>query len=152
MAIGADSSIEFFGTQDQVTATPGTVADGAFSAAADTNEWTNDDDSPFASFGLLVDYATAPDVGSVINLYVQINDINGTNDSPDPDGNFPQYYLGSFAVDNITTDMYLALADIKLPALEASQTYHFFIENRTGQTIQNTWELWVTPKTYGPHP
>jgi len=75
MAIGTDSTIHFFGTQDTVTAGGGTasVADAAFSITADIVQWTNDDDAPMASVTAFFDWnTTAPDADSSINLYVRI--------------------------------------------------------------------------------
>lgn len=150
MAIAADSFIEFFGTQDTLGTTAGTVADDAFSIASDLSTWTNDDDAPFASIVLEWDYATGPDASSLVNLYCRLLNIDGTNDETIPTATFALHYLASFMVDAGTVFQW-ATKDVVLPNAKTSQEYEFYIENKTGQTIQGSWDLHVTPKTLGPH-
>ena len=59
-------------------------------------------------------------------------------------------YLGAFPVKNVTTAQYIPL-DVVLPNTKTSQGYDFYIRNNGGQTISAGWDLYVTPKTYGPH-
>ena len=150
MAISTDSAVEFFGTQDTLGTSSATVADAAFSVASDLSTWTNDDDAPRASVTALIDYAVAPDVNSVVNLYLRLLNTQSTNDSEIPDANFTHTYVGSFPVNDVTTNQYVTI-DISLPNGKSSQEYEFYIENQTGQTIQAGWDLYVTPKTIGPH-
>ena len=80
MAIGTNSAIQFFGTQDEVTTSPATVADGSYSIASDTSTWTNDDDAPLAMWRLLLTAAGlggAPD-GGTVDLYLQPQNIDGS--------------------------------------------------------------------------
>lgn len=154
MAIGTDSTIEFFGTETEVSnvASPGTIASDAFSDSAnDIDTWANSDDAPFASFKLDCSFGTAPTAGEAVHLYAQLIDIESTTDTPNADANFLQYYLGAFVVDAVTTQQLLALTNVRLPNYEASQTYRFWIENATSQQMDADWSLWVTPKTFGPH-
>ena len=150
MAISTDSAVEFFGTQDTLGTSSATVADAAFSIASDLSTWTNDDDAPRASVTALIDYAVAPDVNSVVNLYLRLLNTQSTNDSEIPDANFTHTYVGSFTVNDVTTNQYVTI-DISLPNGKSPQEYEFYIENQTGQTIQAGWDLYVTPKTIGPH-
>jgi len=150
MAIGTGSLIEFFGTQDTLGTSSATVADAAFSIAGDLSTWTNDDDAPRASVTALIDYAVAPDANSSVNLYLRPLDVQSTNDQEIPDANFTHTYVGSFPVNDVTTNQYITI-DISLPNAYTSQQYEFYIENKTGQTIQAGWDIYVTPKTYGPH-
>ena len=150
MAISTDSAVEFFGTQDTLGTSSATVADAAFSVASDLSTWTNDDDAPRASVTALIDYAVAPDVNSVVNLYLRLLNTQSTNDNEIPDANFTHTYVGSFPVNDVTTNQYVTI-DISLPNGKSSQEYEFYIENQTGQTIQAGWDLYVTPKTIGPH-
>jgi hypothetical protein len=150
MAISTDAAIEFFGTQDTLGTSSATVADAAFSIAGDLSTWTNDDDAPQASVAMLVDYAVAPDANSAINLYLRPLNIQSTNDQEIPDANFLHTYVGSFPVNDVTTNQYIQII-IDLPNNVTSQQYEFYIENQTGQTIQAGWDLYVTPKTIGPH-
>ncbi len=150
MAITTDAAIEFFGTEDDLESSAATVADGAFSVVGDLTAWTNDDDAPMASVALEFDYATNPDANSSISLFAALQNIESTNDQIPPTANFLHTYLGAFPVDANTTIQYVAI-DINLPNNYTSQLYHFFIQNNTGQTIQASWTMHVTPKTIGPH-
>jgi hypothetical protein len=150
MAISTDAAIEFFGTQDTIGSSTSAVADAAFSVSGDIVNWTNDDDAPQASVILLADYTTAPDANSAINLYVRLIDIQGTNDADIPDANFQHVYVGSFPVNDVTTAQYIPIT-IALPNTKTSQVYQFYIENQTGQSLPAGWDLYVTPKTIGPH-
>ncbi len=150
MAIGTDAQIEFFGTQDTLGTTAGTVADAAFSVAGDLSTWTNDDDAPFASIILEWDYAVAPDASSAVNLFCRLLNIEGTNDETIPNATFTTHFLASYMVDEGTVFQWLA-RDVVLPNTKTSQEYEFYIENKTGQTIQGSWDLHVTPKALGPH-
>ena len=148
MAISTDAAIEFFGTQDTITGSGGTVVDAAFGAAATT--WTNDDDAPMASVVLSCSYTTAPDANSSVNLYLRLLSIQSTNSQDVPDANFGHVYVGSFPLNDVTTQQYIPI-DIRLPNTVTSQQYNFYIENNGGQTMDSDWNLYITPKAIGPH-
>lgn len=150
MAIGTDAAIEFFGTQDTVTGSTSSVADAAFSVAGDISAWTNDDDAPAASVILSCAFATAPDAYSTVSLYGRLINIQSTNDQDTPDANYQHTFLGVFPLNNVTTTQYIAV-DVALPNTKTSQEYEFYIENNGGQTMSAGWNLYVTPKTIGPH-
>jgi len=150
MAISTDAAIEFFGTQDTLGTSSAAVADGAFSIASDLSTWTNDDDAPQASVVLLANFSVAPDANSSINLYLRPLNIQSTNDQEIPDANFQHTYVGSFPVNDVTTAQYINI-QISLPNNAASQNYEFYIENQTGQSLPAGWDIFVTPKTIGPH-
>ena len=150
MTIGTDAAIDFFGTQDTLGTTSAAVADAAFSIAGDLSTWTNDDDAPQASVILLANYSVAPDANSVINLYLRPLDVQSTNAQEIPDANFTHTYVGSFPVNDVTTAQYIAI-DISLPNTKTSQGYEFYVENTTGQSLPAGWDVYVTPKTIGPH-
>lgn len=151
MAIGTDSAIHVFGTQDTLGTSSASVADAAFSIAGDLSTWVNDDDAPTASVTALFDWnTTPPDANSTVNLYVRMLDIQSTNDNDVPDANFQHTYVGSFPINDVLTNQYVTI-DIALPNTKSSQNYEFYIENKTGQTIQAGWDIFVTPKTIAPH-
>ena len=154
MAIGTDAAIEFYGTQDTVTAGGGTsaVSNSAFSASGDvvSGGWTNDDDAVYASMVGAFTFGTAPTSYSVINLYARLMDIDGTNDQDTPTATYTHTYLGSFPVRNSASTQYVSI-EIGLPNTKTSQVYEFYIENKTGQTISAGWTMKVTPKALGPH-
>ncbi len=89
MAISTGSAIEFYGTQDTVTAGGGTssVASAAFSVSGDvvSGGWTNDDDATMASVVLTCAYSVAPTANRSVNLYARLMNIDSTNDQITPD-------------------------------------------------------------------
>lgn len=154
MAIGTDAAIHFFGSDTILGSTTSAVVDDAFSDGTnDLDAWTNTDDAPMASISLEFTTATTGDANSSINLYGRLMDVGsaGTEDSEVPDVNFQHTYLGSFPHNNPSTSAQTAAIDISLPNNHTSQIYHFYIENKTGQTISASWELTISPKTIGPH-
>ena len=158
-AISTDAIINFFGTMDEVTvASPGSVANGAFSAAGDVSDWTNDDDAPMAMFVLVLqDLSGAATAGDTIELYAKPLNIDGTNDHQGPNANVKTIFLGVFVIDAVdpaaTDDVYL-LGPVALPNMKTSQEYEFYIYNNltTVSIDAADWELWVIPTTVGPHP
>ena len=151
MAIGTDAAIEFFGTQDALDDTSGSVADAAFSASSDLLTWTNDDDAITANLVFSGTYASAPDASSSVNCYVQLLNIDGsTGDQDAPDANFQHTYVGSFPLNDVTSAQLVSI-NISLPNVITSQIYQFYIENTAGQTLSAGWEILVTPKAIGPH-
>lgn len=154
MTISTNAAIEFFGTQDTVTAGGGTasVVDGAFSVAGDvvSGGWTNDDDAPMAAVVLTCAFGTAPTANTTVNLYARLMNINGTSDALTPDADNTHVYLGSFLLDDTTAQQNIPL-DVRLPNQYSSQVYEFYVENNGVQTMSAGWTLKVTPKTIGPH-
>lgn len=154
MAIEANDTIWKFGTQDEVTTgTTSTVASTAFSDADDTADWTNDDDAPWASATLKYQFdGTFPTAGS-IGLYATLKNVQSTNDEVDDSDGY--HFLGTFRVpygQTADTDYYATIDRVDLPQAGASQVILFKIKNEaTGQTIGTGWQLWITPKSYGPH-
>jgi hypothetical protein len=155
MAISTDSLIDFFGTQDSVDdGSTSSIADAAFSVAADITAWTNDDDAPACVMVLKCQFATAPTDGTVINVHGRKMDVDGTNDSPVPDAANLDQIIGNFTVDGTVataTDAYLTTNWMPLHNHKTSQQYEFYLENKTGQTISANWTLKITPCTKGPH-
>ena len=149
MAIGTSSAVEFFGTQDTLGTSSAAVADGSFSIAGDLSTWTNDDDAVMAAVILLANFSVAPDASSSINLYLRPLAIQSTNDQEVPDANFQHTYVGSFAVNDVTTAQYVTI-EISLPNTKTSQGYEFYVENQTGQSLPAGWDIYVTPKAVGP--
>jgi len=150
MAIGTDAAIEFFGTQDTLGTSSAAVSDAAFSIAGDLSTWPNDDDAPQAVVIINVNYSVAPDANSSIALFLRPLNIQSTNDQEIPDANFQHTFVGSFPVNDVTTSQFISII-ISLPNTETSQDYEFYIQNNTGQSIPAGWDIFVTPKTIGPH-
>ena len=151
MAIGTNDTIVKFGTLDDLDSTSGTVANNAYSVAGDLAAWTNDDDAPMATMVGLFTFGTAPTASTTIDLFCRLLNIaDTTKDTQTPTDDQPVIYLGSYVLDNVTTEQVLSI-DIHLPNAKSSQEYEFYIKNNgTGQTLSSGWSLQITPKTYGP--
>jgi len=161
MAIGTDAAIDFFNadtTSLEETGGSAAVTGGSFSLfdGTDIDNWTNTDDAREAHIVLQMDSAGTPDPNSVVNLYARamnFTDIPGTTDTNDaeiPDANNRHIYIGTFPVNDVTTEQFIPL-DIHLPNWESQAVYQFGIENQTGQTIAAGWGLHIRAKTTGPH-
>lgn len=157
MAIAADSTIEFHGDADTIHSSPATVTDGSMSVAGDVSIWTNDDDAPFAYFELRVTAAGlggAPSAGARVDLFTRIMNLRATTDdsfAPTVD-NFEHYRLGSFPIEDQDANQNVVIGPIRLPNPETSTEHEFYIKNETGVALGTTWELYITPTTFGPHP
>ena len=154
MAIGANDSIDKFGTEDELTSLPATVVAGAFSASSDVADWTNDDDAPFALFKLKLTAAglSAPPItGGTISLFARPMNINGAEDAPVPSASYRKMFLQSFLVNPADADQVHILGPVRLPNYKTSQVYEFFIENGMDVDTGTGWQLWITPTTVGPH-
>lgn len=150
MAIASGAAIDFFGTKDDLDNTSSAVSDGAFSVAADLDEWTNDDDALFSSFMFEGTFAVAPAADGVVNLYGQLLNIDGTNDAPVTDANYKHDLIGIFHVDAVTSAQFIT-AIVQLKNDKTSQEYQFFIGNESGQSLSAGWIVHPTPKAVGPH-
>lgn len=154
MAISTDAGIEFFGTQDTVTAGGGTssVTNTSFSVSGDvvSGGWTNDDDAKYVKMVGAFTFSTAPGNNTFIHLYARPLNIDGTNDPPIPDANNRIGWVGAFFLDQVTSAQY-PFIEFKLPNFQTSQIYEFYIENRSGQTLSAGWTLKITPAANGPH-
>lgn len=156
MPIGTDSVILFYGTQDQVDdGSTSTIANDAFSVAADISTWTNDDDAPLAQAVLECQFdSTMPTKGS-IGLYARLLNVQSTNDPGVPDANFPHVFCGTFPIDYgvaADTNFFTVIPMFQLPGFQTSQQIDWYLKNQnTSQTIGIDWNLWITPLTHGPH-
>ena len=150
MAIGTDDFVEKFGTQ--VAADDGStssVANDAFSVAADITTFTNALDAPFAAAVLESTFSVAPAAGTVVELFARLLNIIGTSDATVPDADFPHKLIGSFPIDTVTTSQAFQI-EFKLPNGKSGQEYEFSIRNHAGQTMSAGWGLDVTPIAIGP--
>jgi hypothetical protein len=150
MAIGTNDLVNKFGTQDTVTSSSSAVTDGSFSVSGDITSWTNDDDADLASVTFEGTYSVAPTAETSVNLYAQLMNVVSTSDNDTPDANFPHTFLGSFPLNDVTSEQFITI-DIQLPNAYTSAVYDFYIQNGGGQTISAGWDLHVTPKVIGPH-
>lgn len=154
MAIGADDAIKKFGTADEVSTGGGTSlvdGDGGISTTSDIDEWTDTDDAWRHSFVLEATWAAVPDTG-VIELWVTLPEVQGTNDEPTMDATFDGFFIGARRPDEVATKQYLAFPPVELPSVKSQQVYQFYIRNAQGDAahdISAGWKLYVTPITPG---
>ncbi len=155
MAIATNDVIVKWGTQDQVDdGTTSTIADGAYSVAADITTWTNDDDAPLGQAVLECQFdTTMPTVGN-IGLYARCLNVTGTSDPEIPSDNFPAVFVGSFLIPfGVANDVnfFTIIPMFQMPGFLTSQTIDWYLKNNgTGQVIGIDWNLWITPLTQGP--
>lgn len=157
MAIGTNATIDMYGTQDTVTAGGGTaaVSSAAYSASSDAVAWTNDDDAPYASFVLTMQYPSGTITTGGIKLMCRLLNGDGTTDEPALTANWTGHYLGNFTTGTgmvATTNYALQSGPVELPRMKTSQEYEFYVLNSCGVTMTAGWTLKVTPMTFGPHP
>lgn len=98
-------------------------------------------------------FAAAPTAGGTVDLYMYLEDVDGTNDeTPVPGATDVLYlakYVGSFVVDNQDVATRKAI----VIDLEGVQKAQFCILNNSGQTISYTsvaTTVKVTPFSYAP--
>jgi len=156
MAIATDSVIVFHGTQDVADDTStSTIADGAYSVAADVSTWTNDDDAPLGQAVLECQFdTTMPTVGN-IGLFARCLNVVSTSDPEVPSDNYPHIFVGTFPIPfGVANDVnfFTIIPLFQIPGFLTSQTIDWYLKNNgTGQTIGVDWNLWITPLTHGPH-
>jgi hypothetical protein len=106
-----------------------------------------------AVLGIPDTFAAAPTAGATVDLYMTMDDIDGTSDeTPGPgamDIIYLAKYVGSFVLDNQD------VANIKplIISLEGVQKAQFYILNSSGQQISystNPTTVKITPFTYAP--
>ena len=155
MAIGTGDGIWKFGTQDEVTSgTPASVADDAYGKAdqGTSVDWTNDDDATEAAAVLKVNFGSAPTIGNML-LIAHLMDFQGTNDTPVPSANYEYVVVGAFPIEiSQAAEYYTVIPNFQIPMIKTAQRIDWWIKNHnTAQTIDASWQLWITPKSVGGH-
>lgn len=125
------------------------VGNGSFSAQGDIDDAlsaSNLLDYPLANAILTFTPSAITVEGDSIDLYRRDINIVGANDSPIPANDFKNKYMGSFIVDASTAQQNLQLTGVPL----AKECEFFIFNNLNGSvTINNTWDLYIQPYTYG---
>jgi Tfp pilus assembly protein PilW len=148
MAISTNDAIVKLGTTKTLEANGAAITNNAMGAADDATYSISADgaSAPDAEFALAATFATAPTINTTLDLYAQELDIDGTNDAQAPTTTYKVRYLGSFAVNAVTTAQYLKCRAYDVPLVAS----YFLMNNATGQTLSAGWTLKVTPRTIGP--
>lgn len=144
----ANEAILFLGTQKTLEANGAAIANNALAQADDASYSVVDDGSsyPDARFVLTGTFATAPTENTTLALYARPLDIDGAADADAPETTRPTVFIGTFAVNNVTTAQSLMLIAQDVPW----KADYYIHNNGTGQTLSAGWTLKVTPCTIGP--
>ena len=136
------------GTQKTLEANGASIANNTLAQADDAIYSVASDGAyyPDAKFVISVTFGAAPTEGTTLALYAQPLDIDGTNDAEVPETTRPTVFIGTFSVNNVTTEQYAELIAQDVP-WNASYYLH---NNGTGQTLSAGWKLKVTPCTVAP--
>lgn len=136
------------GTVKTLEANGAAIANNALAQADDASYDIVADGAyyPDADFVLTVTFGTAPTEGAVIALYARPLDVDGTADTEVPETTRPTLFIGSFAVNNVTTAQTLTLRAYDVP----TKADYYLHNNGTGQTVSAGWTLKVIPRTVAP--
>ena len=136
------------GTPKTLEANGASIANNTLAQADDAGYSISADGAyyPDAKFVIAATFVTAPTEGTTLALYARPLDIDGTNDAEVPETTRPTVFIGTFAVNNVTTAQYIELLAQDVP-WSASYYIH---NNGTGQTVSAGWTLKVTPCTVAP--
>lgn len=143
--MSGENIVVYGATPKVIEASGASIASGSVVQANDATYGTVADGGgyPDAMFVLTCTFATAPLEGAVIALYAQELDVDGTLDTDIPEATRPGRFIGSFAVNDVTTLQTLALTAYDLPRL----AYYYAHNSGTGQAVSTGWTLKVTPRT-----
>lgn len=145
-----------FASATTVISFASTLANAANTLTTDATQLDNSTD--LYPYGLAVlnitdTFAAAPTAGATCDLYMVLDDVDGTTDeTPVPAATDIIYlakHVGSFVMDNQDVATVKAI----IIDLHGVQKARFFLLNSTGQTISYTstaTTVKVTPFTYGP--
>jgi len=148
---------QVFGTPQTVFDSSTDIASTNFSAASTAFDNTSDAAYPYAPYARVMaefpDWAAAPTDLSTIDLYMVLQDVDGTDDdtttptSADSEG---ATYCGSFILNN---DDELQRKTITI-SLHGVSKCLFYVKNNSGQNMNNdggtNFVMKVTPFTYEP--
>ena len=136
------------GTPKTLEANGTSIANNTLAQADDANYSISADGAnyPDAKFVIAATFGTAPTEGTTLALYARPLDIDGTNDAELPETTRPTVFIGTFAVNNVTTAQYIELLAQDVPWAAA----YYLHNNGTGQTVSAGWALKVTPYTVAP--
>ena len=144
----SNETIVKLGTPKTLEANGASIANNTLAQADDANYSISADGAyfPDAKFVVAVTFGTAPTEGTTLALYARPLDIDGTNDAEVPETTQPTVFIGTFAVNNVTTAQYIEMFAQDVPWNAA----YYIHNNGTGQTVSAGWTLKVTPYTVAP--
>ncbi|MDN4057131.1 hypothetical protein QPK31_02725 [Massilia sp. YIM B02769] len=98
---------------------------------------------PDADFALVGTFGVAPVESAALLLYARPLDIDGTKDTEVPEASRPTLFVGSFVVNNATTEQAMLLTAYGLPR----KADYYVYNSGTGQSLAAGWTLKITPRT-----
>lgn len=150
MAIVSGGLIRSYGATVNHIINGGQITSTSFSVAADIDTaFPNTDGYPFCDVVLTLTKAAAGTAGLGVKIYMRALNIVSTNDSNEPDASFRWEEVRFLPTDSVATEQFLEARNIDIPSAHAIE---FYVENLTGQTINNTWELDIMPWTWATQP
>ena len=125
------------------------VTNGSYQQATTKNILASD----WAGYGWIgfegiFTYASAPAVGSVIDVYLRPINWDGTPDAETPQADFQNRHVASIELNDVTSAQ-----NIKLPAVAHPLPLvdcEVYLANRAGQTLSANWTLKAVPMTLAP--
>lgn len=141
----ASEIIYAVGTVKTLASSGAAIANGSLAQATTASYDVVADGSGFTDgeFVLTGTFATAPTEGTVLALYAQPLDVDGTLDAETPETTRPTMRIGTFVVNNVTTTQTIVCRGYDLPLLAS-----YYIHNvNTGQQLSAGWTLKVKPLT-----
>lgn len=148
---------QVYGTQVTVITRTTSITAAGNTVAADATQLNNSLNYPSAVAVLNIPdgFAAAPTAGQTLDLFMVLDDIDGTADeTPEPAaGDIEQLarYVGSFVMDNQA----VAVRKPIVISLEGVRLARYFLKNSTGQTAQRTTAditVKITPFSVEPTP
>lgn len=92
---------------------------------------------------LTVTFAAAPTVMSLVEIYSQPLDIDGTTDAPAPTTTYLHEWVGAFVAKDTATQS--LRAEVTVP-----KNCNLYLYNKSGQAMNSGWTVKATPVTDGP--
>lgn len=99
---------------------------------------------PDAVFVLACSFGVAPVENTILGLYARILGVNGASNADAPETTRPGRFIGSFAVNNVTTVQTMEVVAQDLPR----KADYYLYNVGTGQSVNANWSLKVTPRSY----
>lgn len=146
--MAVNDAIQSRGTPKTIASSlSGTVANNAISAVL-TNAYSAADTGgkPDAEFAAKLVLGANPTENASVDLYLRPLNIQSTNDAEVPTATYKPYFVCSFLVKGGQTTTWAHGVGVGLP----KEGEFYFYNNGTGQTLQTTCELYMTPITLGP--
>lgn len=129
----------------QITVITGTAtrANNAFSTSAEATAMTANE-HPYGEATLSCSFAIAPVAGSSVHLFRRDLNIDGTNDAPVPNASYEEQYVGSFALNTVTTQQFSIIATVPL----RNGDQEFYIKNGGGQVMDLDYVVKIKSVTH----